>query len=298
VIAGAPDPAARGGDADPLRVLSGESGIVTGRRQRLRAMARDLGDDAAAWARMIGPRLERDARAASAGEVLVLGIYAGDHAHSMARAVAEMGRSRRRVRFALGALGSRAAPLAKETLLDGLAGAGKFENINSLLTLAPPGEARWVVVMDDDARLPRGFLDRFLFLAERFDLQLAQPAHRHASHAAWRVLRRERGCVARVTRMVEIGPLTAFHASVAAELLPFPPLRMGWGLDSHWAALALERGWRLGVVDATPIRHGSRVTASAYDRGEAVEEMRRFLAGRPHIDRDTASTVVERHRRW
>ena len=45
--------------------------------------------------------------------------------------------------------------------------------------------------------------------------------------------------------------------------MPFPPLRMGWGLDSHWAALARENGWRLGVVDATPIRHESRVTAPA-----------------------------------
>ena len=41
------------------------------------------------------------------------------------------------------------------------------------------------------------------------------------------------------------------------ELLPFPELRFGWGLDLHWAALAAERGWRLGVVDATPVRHES-----------------------------------------
>ena len=91
-----------------------------------------------------------------------------------------------------------------------------------------------MLVVDDDVELPRGFLDRFLFLAERFGLQLAQPALRHTSHAAWPVCRRARWTVARRTRMVEIGPLTAFHRSVAAELLPFPPLRMGWGLDSHW----------------------------------------------------------------
>ena len=89
--------------------------------------------------------------------------------------------------------------------------------------------------------------------------------------------------------MVEIGPLTAFHRSVAGELLPFPPLRMGWGLDLHWGGLAQERGWRLGVVDATPIRHEARVDGDRYDRGAAVEELRGFLAEQaPHRPRRRA----------
>jgi hypothetical protein len=73
---------------------------------------------------------------------------------------------------------------------------------------------------------------------------------------------------------------------------------MGWGLDAHWGALARERDWRLGVVDATPIRHASRVTASAYDREEALEELRGFLAERPWIDRNTANSVIETHTIW
>jgi hypothetical protein len=73
---------------------------------------------------------------------------------------------------------------------------------------------------------------------------------------------------------------------------------MGWGLDAYWGALALEHGWRLGVVDATPIRHSSRVTASAYDRGQALEELRGFLAHRPWIDRKTANSVIQTHRTW
>ena len=131
-------------------------------------------------------------------------------------------------------------------------------------------------MIDDDVELPRGFLDRFLFVAERFGLQLAQPALRAHEPRRLAGLRRARGSVARATRMVEIGPLTAFERTVAGRAAPFPPLRMGWGLDSHWGALARERGWRLGVVDATPIRHESRETASAYDRTAAVEELRRF----------------------
>ena len=212
--------------------------------------------------------------------------------------MAELRRSSRPLTIALGALDAPAPALEHETRLAGLRGAGKFENLNALLERAPLGETGWVVVMDDDVDLPHGFLDRFLFLCERFSLGLAQPALTHTSHAAWPVFRRRRWAVTRITRMVEIGPVTAFSRGVAETLLPFPPLRMGWGLDAHWGALALEHGWRLGVVDATPIRHTSRVTASTYDRGEALEELRSFLAQRAWIDRKTANSVIQTHRSW
>ena len=282
---------------DPELALSGESGIVTGRRARLAARLRDLGDEAAAWARLLPPRLDRAALAGD-GAVRVLGIYAADGAESTARAIAELRRSRRPLEIVLGALDEPAPELEHDTLLAGLRGRGKFENLNELLVEAPPTSAPWKVVMDDDVDLPRGFLDRFLFVCERMEFQLAQPALTHTSHAAWRVFRRRRGAVARRTHMVEIGPLTAFSAEVAAELLPFPSLRMGWGLDVHWGAVAQARDWRLGVVDATPIRHSRRVTAGAYDRQEAVAELQAFLAERPWIDRKTANCVIETRRSW
>ncbi len=52
---------------------------------------------------------------------------------------------------------------------------GKFENLNALLAAHPPDGFDWLLVVDDDVALPRGFLDRFLFLAERLDLR-ARPA--------------------------------------------------------------------------------------------------------------------------
>jgi hypothetical protein len=276
-------------------LLSGESGIVAGPRAQLRARLADLADDVVLRARLVPPRLARAARAGASGKVLVLGIYGGDYADSFARARDELGRSGRELQFAFGALDSAPPELAAQTVASGLHGRGKFENLNALLERVSWRERDWVVVVDDDVELPRGLLDQMLYCAERLGLQLVQPALRHTSHAAWAVCRRERGTIARQTRLVEIGPLTAFHRSVAAELLPFPPLRMGWGLDLHWGALALERGWRLGIVDAVPVRHELRATASRYDRSEAVEELRHFLAERPHIDRKMALTVVQRH---
>ena len=45
-----------------------------------------------------------------------------------------------------------------------------------------------------------------------------------------------------------------------------------------------EHGWRIGVVDATPIRHGLRRIAASYDRDEAIAEARR-VPRRPPVHR-------------
>jgi hypothetical protein len=100
----------------------------------------------------------------------------------------------------------------------------------------------------------------------------------------------------RETAFVEIGPLCAFHATTFSTLLPFPPLRIGWGLDAHWSAVAREKGWKLGIVDATSVRHESRQIAATYDREEAIEEARRFLAGRTYTPADEAQRTIATHR--
>ncbi len=175
---------------------------------------------------------------------------------------------------------------------------GKFENLNLLLAKCPAAGHDWLLAIDDDVELPRGFLDRFLFLCERFSLQLAQPAHRLNSHAAWPQTRRRGGSVVRETAFVEIGPVTAFAAPTFSTLLPFPELRMGWGLDSHWAALAREHGWRCGVVDAVAIRHRAAPAADAYSREAAVAEARGFLDGRPYLNAREAQRTLTTHSRW
>jgi hypothetical protein len=123
---------------------------------------------------------------------------------------------------------------------------------------------------------------------------LAQPAHRRRSHAASPLTRR-RPAVARLVRFVEIGPVTAFRRPAYEVLLPFPKLRGDWGLDAHWAAVAREREWPLGIVDATPIRDGPRRTASGYAHAEA----RAFLGdGRPYLSACEAAVTLSTFRRW
>ena len=164
--------------------------------------------------------------------------------------------------------------------------------INALLAGEPGGwdDFDWLIVCDDDVVLPAHFLDRFLTAAQRADLKLAQPAHRLHSHTGWRVTRRKLGATARETTFVEIGPLTAFHRDTFGVLVPFPDLKMGWGLDVHWAALAAQHGWRIGVVDATPILH-LNPAAESYPREQAIAEAAAFLDGRPYVRRHDVRTV-------
>ncbi|MFL5820519.1 MAG: glycosyltransferase [Solirubrobacteraceae bacterium] len=262
--------------------LSGQSGTVGGRRAALLGTA-DAAMDAGDVLSGRRARLARAARRQPPRSVLVLGVDRPDRDGLMARAVAELRRSRHEVRVAI----------APEP-----GGRGKFENLNLLLGEQPAEGHDWLLVIDDDVALPRGFLDEFLFLAERFQLALAQPAHRRRSHAAWSVTRRRLGSVVRETAFVEIGPVTALHARTFATLLPFPPLRMGWGLDVHWAALARERGWKMGVVDAVAVAHLTAPVAEDYRREEAVAEARAFLDGRPYLPRDDAQRTLVAHRSW
>jgi GT2 family glycosyltransferase len=164
---------------------------------------------------------------------------------------------------------------------------GKFEHLNALLAAHPADGFDWLIVVDDDVVLPRGFLDRFLHCAEDAGLVLAQPAHRLHSHAAWEVTRRRPGGAVRESRFAEIGPVSAFAAESFQTLLPFPELRMGWGLDAHWAALAREHGWPVGIVDATPMLHTTPV-GGGYARADAVAEATTFLASRPYVTRGEA----------
>lgn len=262
--------------------LSGTSGQVWGVRASARAVLFDGWADTLSLATGWPRRLRAAARQVPRRGVLALAVEHEGQPSRLPAAEAELKRSRHDVELVTGVVGGR----------------GKFENLNELLARHPADGHDWLLLLDDDVALPRGFLDVFVFLAERFELRLAQPAHRWRSHAAWAVTRRRPGSLVRETRFVEIGPVVALHRDTFERLLPFPPLRFGWGLDLHWSALAQREGWRLGVVDATPVRHAMRRIAAAYSREEAISEARRFLAGRRYTPAREAQRTLAVHRRW
>jgi GT2 family glycosyltransferase len=267
--------------AAPADFLSERSGTLS-RRSLVRGHVLDALADAVMWPQR--RMLARAAARAPVRRILVHGVIRPENAARVRRIRDELDGSRH---------------LVDVHLEPGRPGDGKWENLNAALAEHPPAGHDWLLLIDDDVWLPKGFLDAFLFCCERHRLALAQPAHAYASHAAWPVTRRRPGLVVRETRFVEIGPVTAVAAPAFGELLPFPALRMGWGLDFHWAAVVAAAGRRIGIVDATPIRHATPV-ATGYPREAAVAEGVAFLAQRPRRPmrgRD-ADVTVRRHFGW
>lgn len=278
-------------EPDPASFLSGETGHVAGVR---RTTARRAGD--ALLDLLLKPyvrALDRLAESTPRRRVRALSIYRPE-SKLIEAATAELGRTRHELELVLGSTGAATLP---NTARENLSG-GKFENLNELLASAgePDAEPDWLIVVDDDVALPPRFLDRLIGLCEHFDLTLAQPAQTLMSHAAWRVTRRHACSLARETHFVEIGPVTAFRRGAVAELTPFPPLRYGWGLDLHWAALAQERGWRLGIVDALSVGHEAEPVGSAYSHADAIAEAQRFLTSRPYVTAEEAQRTIATHR--
>jgi hypothetical protein len=275
---------------DPETFLSGEHGEVGGRRGALRRAADSALDR---WLAASGTLRAIDAAAdrIPPRKVLLASVYRppGDR---LAAALPALTSDRHDVRLALGSTGAATLP---DTHAQDLA-AGKFDNLNTLI--GPATETPdWTLVVDDDVVLPPRFLDRMIALAELFGLALAQPAQSLGSHAAWRVARRRPRSILRETRFVEIGPVTLFRRDAAGELMPFPPLRYGWGLDLAWAATALERGWRLGIADALAVRHEAATVGSAYSADAAIAEAQQFLAERQYLSSAAAQETLATHRR-
>ncbi|MCW3015040.1 MAG: glycosyltransferase [Solirubrobacterales bacterium] len=262
-------PTATAGVDDFLSGVSGTVGGLRGRGRRVRDRAADM--------RTLPARTAARRHAAAnhtRARVLVLGVERPGSL--MPAALDELHRSAHELTIATG---------------PGDPGLGKFANLNAQLAGHDLQRADWLLVLDDDVTLPRGFLDVLVDQASAAGLKLAQPAHRHHSHASWPVTRRH-GAGVRRTTFVEIGPVTLFHRDTFASLLPFPAqLQMGWGLDAHWAALARGNGWPIGVVDAVPIGHTVAPAGAGYSREAALAEARAFLAHRPYLRRDEVRTL-------
>lgn len=188
-----------------------------------------------------------------------------------------------------------------EHLADATVGVGKgtrTELINRLAIVDEERDAsRWLLVADDDVRLPVGQLRLFVRMAQLAGLDVSQPAHLPRSYASWPFNRQRLSTLVRVTRFVEQGPLILFSPRARQECLPLPEsLGMGWGVEAHFARAA-QGGLRLGIVDAAGMRHLHPV-AEGYDRSRAESSGRQALATAGYRSYGEMQVVTERWRFW
>jgi glycosyltransferase involved in cell wall biosynthesis len=170
----------------------------------------------------------------------------------------------------------------------------KFVMLNRILSGEALERYDYVVLCDDDVLLPTDFLDAFLFLQEKYDFAVAQPARTHNSYIDHPFVERFDGLNARRTRFVEIGPLVSIRRDAFSALLPFDESSyMGWGYDFVWPCIIENMGLRMGIIDAAPIDHSIRSPVENYNYDEANKSQEAYLSKNPHLSKDEAFRILE-----
>lgn len=134
-------------------------------------------------------------------------------------------------------------------------------------------EAFWFP--DDDLATTTHNINRMFAFFHAFELTLAQPALTQDSYYSWKHLLQRSDYIIRDTCFVEImAPI--FDREVLRLCMPsFGESRSGWGLDCLWPTLLKpEQQKRMGIIDATPIKHTRPVGGNLYTNNPDLDSRR------------------------
>lgn len=165
--------------------------------------------------------------------------------------------------------------------------------INSMLEEFLEESYDYIIITDDDIRLPQDFVDQFIMRQEQFDFALAQPARTIDSIISHSITKQDKSLVARETLFVEIGPLVSIRRDIQKLILPLDVASpMGWGLDYVWPYDLKLNNKKMGIIDCVPVSHTLRETAKSYNSEKALEEMKNYLKSRPHFSVEKSHVVI------
>jgi hypothetical protein len=153
-------------------------------------------------------------------------------------------------------------------------GAGsRIDLLNRLWQEVARDDCGQLVVADDDISFTEGSLDRLLRTVLAAGFGIAQPAHDWRSCASYPITRKRPYALARLSNLVEPGPLFVLTRPWVGRVVPFPgDFGMGFGLWLLWRDLQ-PQGCRLGIVDCVTVNHPSPV-GRAYASSRHVEHGR------------------------
>ena len=234
--------------------------------------------------------------------VLVLGIYLANRSNTVQHLMEAFGRATHcHVEQRWVALkGEPATPLQRlYTVRVVHERTPKFRLLNELLDGGDLYSYDYLLVCDDDVRLPRNFLDAFIGWKRRLGFALSQPARTVNSYVDHQLVRHRPWLRARRTRFVEIGPVFCIERSLFPVLLPFDEASpMGYGYDLVWPLQVAAVGGAMGVIDAAPVDHSLRGRGEAYSSDRELQTMASYLAERPHLRSSEAFQVLQAYPSW
>jgi len=140
----------------------------------------------------------------------------------------------------------------------------------------------YVIIIDDDVKLPPAFFDRYFQVARGIGLVLSQPALTKNSFGTWPCCYQIDEAIAHLVSFVEIGPVTCLEK----RIIPFLRLDgspMGWGLDFVWARICRDKRWPMGVIDLVSVQHTLREVAKGYDKKDEGLLMNEYLLKTRHV---------------
>jgi hypothetical protein len=240
------------------------------------------------------PPPPKGAPAAGRPIVLVVGAYMTDQPTNVEEISAELNAATaHEVRQSWASVGGGAKPGVPTAVTFGTR-VPKYVAVNAIIDRSDLAKVTYLLVCDDDIKLPPDFVDRFLGLQSALGFALAQPARSKTSTYDHAIVRQCPGAVARQTLFVESGPCFSVHRSVFDLILPFDVTSpMGWGYEYVWAQILAANGLRMGIVDMTPVEHTLRPTAANYDWSSAYEAQMRLLATRAHLGAADCHRVLQ-----
>lgn len=229
--------------------------------------------------------------------VLALGVYMADQKNNIDDIVSELSRAghysviQRWVALGGQAPTTTVSDVTVRTVPDRTP---KFQLINDLLAEEDVSQYDYVLVVDDDIALPRGFVEDFIGLQHDLGFSIAQPARTLNSYSSHPIVEQQLGVLARQTLFVEVGPVVSFHKDVFNQVFPFDLTSpMGWGYGYVWPKLLSQRGLKMGIVDATPVEHSLRPPVANYDWEQADRERTALLGRHDHLPREQCFTVLD-----
>jgi hypothetical protein len=157
----------------------------------------------------------------------------------------------------------------------------KWQGLADLLATRGPEIARYERVWfpDDDLFTDARTIDALFAAAERFGLDLCQPALEAYSFVTHPITLQRSDCLCRITDFVEVmAPL--FSARALAVLGPtFGENASGWGLEWLWKRLCRDHGFVQGIIDQHPVFHSRAVGSAGHGGADSPRaEMDRLIA--------------------
>lgn len=168
----------------------------------------------------------------------------------------------------------------------------KFDSVEKIIKKEFKSYHDYVIIIDDDVKLPLGFFDKYFKIVNGFNLIVSQPAVSYDSNEpVGKVSKQIAQSIVHLSSFIETGPVTCFERK-AVSVCPFSGgSPMGWGLDFVWAYICRENGWRMGVVDFVPVQHKIRKVAEYYASQRECQLMWDYLSKVAHMPRFSKDVI-------